>query len=170
LKCVGCLLWCLEKIADYINEAAYAYMAVSGDSFCSSAWSGFLLNLKHLAKFAFANSIAKMFVALGKGAIVFCNMGLAYFIMGQTGSIDQVSSIWGPLICVGAVTFVAASIFLGLLDQTVMGMMTSLAVDMDLHGGEAQFGPETFHESLSKVATKVTKPKEVHEYDMMAAE
>jgi len=161
LKCVGCLLWCLEKIADYINEAAYAYQAVSGDSFCSSAWSGFLLNLKHLAKFAFANSIAKMFVALGKFAIVLSNMGLAYFIMGLTGSIDQVSSVWGPLICVGLVTFITASIFLGLLDQSVMGMMTSLAVDMDLHGNQAQYGPETFHESIGKVSSKVTKaPKE----------
>jgi hypothetical protein len=113
-----------------------------------------------LAKFAFANSIAKMFVALGKFAIVLSNMGLAYFIMGLTGSIDQVSSVWGPLICVGLVTFITASIFLGLLDQSVMGMMTSLAVDMDLHG-DAQYGPETFHESIGKVSSKVTKaPKE----------
>jgi len=155
LRCVGCLLWCLEKIADYLNEAAYAYMAVSGDSFCSSAWSGFLLNLKHLAKFTFANSIAKMFVALGKFAIVLANMGLSYFIMTQTGSIDQVSSVWGPLICVGLVSFVTASIFLGLLDQTVMGMMTSLAVDMDLHGGQPSYGPETFHSNLDKVNERV---------------
>lgn len=155
LRCVGCCLWCLEKIADYINEAAYAYMAVSGDSFCSSAWSGFLLNLKHLAKFTFANTIAKVFINLGKVAIVLANMGVSYFIMTQTGSIDQVSSPWGPLLCVGLVSFVTASIFLGLLDQTVMGMMTSLAVDMDLHGGQAQYGPETFHSNLNKVSDKV---------------
>jgi len=85
LKCVGCMLWCLEKITDYINESAYAYMAVSGDSFCSSAWSGFLLNLKHIAKFAFANTIVKLFVALGKFAIVLSNMSIAYFIMTLTG-------------------------------------------------------------------------------------
>lgn len=168
LKCVECLLWCLEKIADYINEAGYAYMAVSGDSFCSSAWSAFLLNLKHLTKFTFANTIAKVFVALGKGAIVLSNMGIAYYIMTLTGSIDQVSSVWGPLICVGLVTFVTASIFLGLLDQTVMGMMTSLAVDMDLNNGEYQYGPETFHESIGKVSNKVT-PKEDEYADMMAA-
>jgi len=169
LRIVGCMLWCLEKIADYINEAAYAYMAVSGDSFCVSAWSGFLLNLKHLVKFAFANSIAKMFVALGKFAIVFSNMGIAYFIMTLTGSIDKVSSVWGPLICVGLVTFVTASIFLGLLDQTVMAMMTSLAVDMDINGGEAMYGPPTFHECLATISSK-SAPKKVDEGEEMTSE
>lgn len=47
----NCLLKCIEKICDYINKAAYAYMAVSGDNFCKSAWNGFLLNLKHILKF-----------------------------------------------------------------------------------------------------------------------
>lgn len=141
LKCANCYLMCLEKVCDYINESAFAYMAVTGESFCTSAWSGFLLNLKHLVKFTFANTIAKMFVALGKFAIVLSNMLLAYNVMEFTGSIDQVSSVYGPLIVVGLVTFAAASIFLGLLDETVMGMMTSLAIDMDLNNGAHKYGP-----------------------------
>lgn len=39
----SCILACIEKICDYINESAFAYQVVSGDNFCSSAWSGFLL-------------------------------------------------------------------------------------------------------------------------------
>jgi hypothetical protein len=46
--CADCCLACIEKICDYINAAAFAYMAVSGDSFCVAAWNGFLLNLKHI--------------------------------------------------------------------------------------------------------------------------
>ena len=38
IACADCLLRCLEKITDYINTMAYGFMAVSGDSFCSSAW------------------------------------------------------------------------------------------------------------------------------------
>ena len=71
--------------------------------------------------------------------------------MDYTGSISQVSSVWGPLVCVGLVTFAAASIFLSLLDETVMGMMTSLAIDMDINGGDYRYGPATFHSSLNKV-------------------
>jgi hypothetical protein len=155
LKCANCYLWCLEKICDYINESAFAYMAVSGDGFCTSAWNGFLLNLKHLVKFTFANTIAKMFVALGKVAIVLSNMYLTYNVMDYTGSIDQVSSVLGPLVVVGIVTFGAASIFLSLLDEAVMGMMTSLAIDMDMNDGYHRYGPATFHEALGKVSDKI---------------
>jgi choline transporter-like protein 2/4/5 len=32
--CANCCLKCIEKICDYINKSAYAYMAVSGQGFC----------------------------------------------------------------------------------------------------------------------------------------
>lgn len=54
VKCAMCLLECLEKITDYINQSAFAYQAVAGDHFCASAWDGFLLNIKHMLKFTFA--------------------------------------------------------------------------------------------------------------------
>lgn len=53
-RCATCCLKCIEDIIEYINTIAYANMAVSGDSFCTSAWNGFILNLKHMAKFYFA--------------------------------------------------------------------------------------------------------------------
>jgi len=37
------MLKCLEEIMEYINKAAFAYMAISGKSFCSSALNGLLL-------------------------------------------------------------------------------------------------------------------------------
>merc|ERR1712178_18900 len=59
LLIVGCLLkccvGCLESLIEYLNTTAYAFMAISGDPYCKSAWSGFLLNLKHLVKFYFAD-------------------------------------------------------------------------------------------------------------------
>jgi hypothetical protein len=74
VKVAECVLACIEKICDYINESAFAYMAVSGDNFCYAAWNGFLLNIKHMLKFSFANMIAKIFILLGKVAITAGNM------------------------------------------------------------------------------------------------
>lgn len=73
VRCGACYLKCIEKVCDYINTAAFAYMAASGKSFCPSAWNGFLLNIKHMLKFAWGNMIAKVFVFLGKIAIVVGN-------------------------------------------------------------------------------------------------
>ena len=59
VKIVGCLLKCfvswLESLIEYLNITAYAFMAISGDHYCKSAWNGFILNLKHLVKFYFAD-------------------------------------------------------------------------------------------------------------------
>lgn len=142
---------CIEKIVDYINKAAYAYMAVSGDGFCTSAWNGFLLNMKHSLEFAWAKVLAELFILTGKLSLVAINCGTLYLVMNYvtddfTGT-EAVSSAWGPIVVVALITFVAASVFLGLFSNTVLSLMTCLAIDVDLHG-EPKFGPPTFHDSL----------------------
>jgi hypothetical protein len=48
-------------------------MAVSGDSFCTSAWNGFLINLKHCVKFYFAQEIGGFFIFMGVVFITLIN-------------------------------------------------------------------------------------------------
>jgi len=150
VKVAECILACIEKICDYINDSAYAYMAVTGDNFCVSAWSGFLLNLKHMLKFSFANLIAKVFILLGKVSITAINMFSLYEVMKYRNDVEEVSSLAAPMILVGAITFMNASIFLGLFDTAVMALMTCLAIDMDMNGAP-KFGPPTFHDSTGKI-------------------
>jgi hypothetical protein len=151
VKVAQCILACIEKICDYINDSAYAYMAVSGENFCTSAWNGFLLNIKHMLKFSFANLIAKIFILLGKVAIVAANMASLNQLLIYRGDIGEMSSRFAPMVLVGTLTFMTASIFLGLFDTAVMALMTSLAIDMDLNGGEPKFGPPTFHSKTDNI-------------------
>jgi len=144
--CGTCILNCIEKICDYLNEAAYCYMAVTGDHFLSSAWSAFLLNLKHAMKFAFANTIAKMFIFIGKIGIVVANCFSLYFIMKFRKDYDEVNTIWGPIAVVAIVTYYAASLFLSLFEEAIMSLLTCLSFDMDANGGEPVHGPATFHD------------------------
>lgn len=151
VKVAECVLACIEKICDYINESAYAYMAVTGDNFCMSAWNGFLLNIKHILKFSFANMIAKVFILLGKVAIVAGNMFSLYEIMKYRNDLEEVSSLLAPMVLIGVVTFMTASIFLGLFDTAVMALMTCLAIDMDMNDGSPKYGPPTFHDGVKKI-------------------
>ena len=149
--CANCCMKCIEKVCDYINKSAYAYMAVSGDSFCTSAWNGFLLNMKHGLKFAWANTLASMFIVLGKIGIVVLNMFSCYMIMKHiTKDLGEISSPAAPLAIVGVVTYVSASIFLGLFDEAVLALMTCVAIDTDLNG-HPKYGPPTFHDSLGHI-------------------
>ena len=153
VKCIACIancfMACLEKIVDYINKSAYAYMAVSGDSFCTAAWNGFLLNMKHALEFAWANTLAQLFILTGKISLVAVNCGFLYFTMAfitrDLSGEDAVSSPWGPIVLVALITFVAASVFLGLFSNTVLALMTCLSIDVDLNG-DPKFGPPTFHD------------------------
>lgn len=148
----NCCINCVEKICDYINKAAYSYMAVSGDGFCKSAWNGFLLNMKHAMKFSFANFLAQAFILLGKLGIVVLNLMFLYLIMSVRGDFEEVGSYgWIlPFFVVGVITYIAASIFLGLFDETVLALVTSLCVDVDING-KAKYGPPTFHDTLDRL-------------------
>jgi hypothetical protein len=152
IRVAECCITCLEKICDYINKSAYSYMAVSGDGFCKSAWNGFLLNMKHAMKFAFANFLAQGFILLGKLGIVVINLLFLYLIMKVRGDIEEVGSYgWMvPAFVVGAITYIAASVFLGLFDETVLALVTSLCVDIDLNG-KPKYGPPTFHETIDNL-------------------
>lgn len=155
VACASCILGCIEKICDYLNEQAFAYMAVSGESFCWSAWNGFLLGIKHLMKFSFATWIAIIFTFIGKVAITVGNCYSLFLIMKfGTGSYDNVSSMLGPFIVVGITSYVTASIFLSLFDTVVHALLVALAIDMDMHDGEPAFGPPTFHEKTQKFKGK----------------
>lgn len=160
LKCAICIIDCIEGICDYINESAFSYMAVKGDSFCVSAWSAMLLQIKHIFEFMFAQWIAIVFMWIGKIGITIGNVFSLYLIMQWTGVYKTLKSPIGPCVLVGIITYGCASVFLGLFDTAVLSMMTSMAVDMDMHDGDLKYGPPTFHDEEGKMSKVKKNAKE----------
>lgn len=96
-----------------------------------------------MAKFAFAKLLATVFIFLGKLGIVCGNVVSCYYIMllvfkdfeGSDKPNDgPVTSAAAPLIFVAAVTYMTASIFLGLMDTAVLSLLTSQSMDEDKNG------------------------------------
>lgn len=133
--CAKCCLRCVEKICDYLNTSAYAMMAISGQSFCTSGWNGFLLNLKHCAKFGWSQSIAMMFIFVGKMGIVMFNLFSLYIIMTKVTKDVEVTDYTGPMLVVGITSYISATVFLGMFDEAVLALMMSYAVDLDIGDG-----------------------------------
>lgn len=157
VKCISCVvicfLKCIEEIVEYITRAGFAYMAIAGESFCKSCYDGLILNFKHGIKFGFANYLAWCFIMVGKVGITILNVVLAWLFMSHvTGSAQEVSNPFVPLIFVGVVSYLIVAVFLGLFDESVLAMMTSVCADLDLNGdGKADWGPATLHEVLDKM-------------------
>lgn len=151
-KCIMCCLACLEDAVDYINLIAYANMAVSGDSFCTSAWNGFILNLKHCVKFYFAETLAGMFVLIGYLFVVCFNiLTLQLVSRYATKSYENIYYFSAPTIIVMFSSLITATLFIGLFSKAVVGTLQSMAVDRDVHNGETKFGPPSYHKKLRAI-------------------
>lgn len=121
-------------------------MAVTGENFCTSAWNGFLLNLSYGLTFAWSNLLASMFIFLGKLFIVVVNCFTLLAIMKARGDTEEVTSIGGPLITCCIASYFTANLFLGVMDEAALAIMTCLCIDTGVNEGEPQFGPKTFYD------------------------
>lgn len=163
IACIGdCILRCIEKIGDYINRAAYSYMAVTGDNFCTSAWNGFLLNMSYGLEFAWANTLAIIFIFLGKLFIVVINCFTLLSFMKARHDTEEVTSVGGPLLVCAIASYFTANLFLGVLDEAVMALLTCYCIDKGING-EAKFGPPTFHDGIQKIPSGPVKKGDKYE-------
>ena len=136
IVCAGCIVNVFEQSVDHITVDAYAYMANTGENFCSSAYNGFLINIKHSLSFQYATGVAKNVIAIIKWAIIFMNIATFWFVAKYvTTGATEVHNLWNPSILVFLWTYVTSTIFLGVFETSVVSMMTCLCVDMDLHDG-----------------------------------
>lgn len=104
------------------------------------------LRVKFMAEVAFAQWIAKVFIFIGKIALIIGNVLVFQLVMEHvTGDIEEVESETGPLVAVVVVTYVLVSLFLGMFDDSVDAMLTSVAIDINVNR-EPIYGPATFDE------------------------
>lgn len=87
-----------------------------------------------------------MVIFVGKVGIVIANLYTFYFLMKFNKDMEEVKNIEGPLIIVGLVSYLAASMFLSVFDEAVTALLTCLCVDIDKNG-EPVYGPATFHDN-----------------------
>merc|ERR1712224_7039 len=112
-----------------------------------------LLNLKHLAKFSYAQFIAILFILIAKIAIVLISVYTfeALVVWCFTSIDEETGSLIAPMICVGVMTYFTTNVFLGVFNTIVKSLLFCLAIDMDMNNGTPRFGPPTFHDSAQKV-------------------
>ena len=144
---------CIENVIEYLSKTGYAYMAISGQPFCKSAWNGFLLNMKYCAKFYFAHSIASMFVFIGILFITGSNLLVGVFLVNYvTKEVDDPEiELRSTFIIFLILSIFVASVCLGLFDDAVVVILQCYAVDADLHYGKPKFGPTSYHEKLKAI-------------------
>jgi len=152
IACIAkCLISCIESAIEWLNTCAYCMTAITGDNYCAGAWGGFMMYLKHLLKFYFAQYIASAFIWLGMIGTVAGNCGLCWLMMSMVFKTDvHMTSVWGPIATIGVVTFIVVCVFLGSFDDAVLATLMSLGVDLEING-EVKGGSKSFHAKLKEI-------------------
>ena len=149
LACIiTCVMSCVEGAIEMLTNVAYANQAISGDSFCKSAWSGFMIALRHLIKFIFAARIASFIVFMGSMVIFFSTMGFTYGILTVAiKDLETVTKIT-MVVAAGFIAILANTMFLGLFDEAILATLQCVAIDMDFNGGHPKYGSSSFQANM----------------------
>ena len=114
-------------------------MALSGESFCSSALNSFILILKNSAKFAFVEGIADVFMFLAKFFISIATTGLSWLFMGLMADVE---SPFLPLFVVFLLSYMIASIFIAIFDVSANTILQCYLMDKEIAAQQGLQDPD----------------------------
>lgn len=132
LCCVRCCLDCFDRFIRYLTRNAYIYMAISSESFCSSALNAFILMLKNSAKFAFVEGFADVFMMIAKVCISVLSTATSLLIMKWTLTDTPVSSPILPALLILAIALVVSGIFISIFDAAANTILQCYLIDKDI--------------------------------------
>ncbi len=145
--CIRCCLDCFDRFVRYINRNAYIYMALSGESFCSSALNSFILILKNSAKFAFVEGIADVFMFLAKFFISISTTMLSWLLMGL---MVEYESPFFPLFVVFLLSYMIASIFIAIFDVSANTILQCYLMDKEIAAQNGMQDPDHIPPTMTK--------------------
>lgn len=156
--CCNCCLACFQKFVQYLNQQAYVYMAISGESYCSSALNAFLLMTKYAVTFGMVNTLADVFVFICKWAIAIGTSAIAFPMM-KTDLVPKGSSIQNEYCPAGFIllfSYIIASIFIGMMDAGASTILQCYLLDKNIKEQMASgvhFDEKHISENLRKFFT-----------------
>lgn len=102
-------------------------MAITSESFCTSALLSFILILKNAAKFAFVEGLADIFMFLAKFFISFCTTLVSYFLLKAMSENDV--EPWLPLVVIFLFSYLIAAIFIAIFDTSANTILQCYLLD-----------------------------------------
>jgi hypothetical protein len=97
LCCCQCCFWCLEKLLKFISKNAYIQTAIFSTSFCSSCRASFSLIFRNAARIAAVTYVSAAVLIVGKLFISSIVTVSAYYYIIESGLVDELYSVGGPV-------------------------------------------------------------------------
>jgi len=135
LRCVHCLLNCLQCIFDRVNKNGFIICAVSGLPFCSASFKGLRLIFKNILRVAALTMVSEFLQTIG----VVCITGLAtcscilYLMYGMEG---EVVSVTFPALTVAILAYIIASLYMLVFQVGIDTTFICFLIDETVNGSK----------------------------------
>jgi hypothetical protein len=104
-----------------------------------------------MGEFAATIFIAKIMMFIGKVAIVATNIFILDALLKPFFNL-KVTSMIGPSVIVGLISWIMCSIFFGLFENASDTMVTAHCIDQELYPEEGgKYGPASFHDHMNTI-------------------
>jgi hypothetical protein len=132
-NCCRCCLSCCHSFVKFLNMNAYVQVALTGENFCQSAVIGAVLALKHAATFVITQGVGSFISFLGKIVIAGVNTLIGYVIIREDSEIyDNIGSILCPLLIIFWISYLIASVFMGVYTIVSITILQCMYTDIDI--------------------------------------
>jgi len=147
LCCMRCCLDCFDRFMRFLTRNAFIYMAISSESFCTSALHSFVLILRNSVKFGFVDGIADVFMFLAKFLVSIATTSVMYLFLGWC---TKVQSFVVPLIVIFLFSYILSSVFIAIFDVGANTLLQCYLLDMDIANSNGKLEPDHIPPTLTK--------------------
>lgn len=107
-------------------------MALTGESFCTSAVNAFVLAIKNSGTFFITNGAGALLQILGKMCISIGNAAICYLILQYNPEFEELDSPVAPMALCFLLSFMMASVFMDVYNTTSLAILQCLYTDVDI--------------------------------------
>jgi hypothetical protein len=155
ISCVQCLLSCIQRIVKFVDRFAYVYIAMHGDSFCTSAKNVFNLISRNMFTAVVVDFLGDFVLFVGK------LLGTALAVFLTIVTLEQLHRPISPvtIAVIGVVSFKIFSLFASIVSVGVDTVMVCYLEDLERNKNGSLYMSPDLHKMLQE---KVSNAKPIN--------
>eukprot|EP00927_Polykrikos_kofoidii_P045753 TRINITY_DN39847_c0_g1_i1.p1 TRINITY_DN39847_c0_g1~~TRINITY_DN39847_c0_g1_i1.p1 ORF type:complete len:950 (-),score=158.17 TRINITY_DN39847_c0_g1_i1:79-2847(-) len=155
-RALQCVLLCFERYIKFINRTAYITISITGESFCTAAWHGFTMILRHMGTFAALFYLGRIIRYVGMGFVMTSTAIVGYYtLQAMAPEINPV----GPVILYVVLGWMVGDLFVGVFNLAVDTILFSLIIVEDKGYNAVEFAPSPLLSIVEDLAEKSDSDK-----------
>merc|ERR1711904_650519 len=140
-KCLGYIVWCVEKCVKFLNKNAYIQIALLGKKFCFAAKDAFWLIFRNALRIAAAAMISPVINLLGFLIITLMTVFIGFCLLEVSGVSAKMSSPYGACFIYLVEGYVCGKLVMNVFGLAVDTVLQCFVADEEINGTVGEHTP-----------------------------